>query len=405
MTNPALARFDARRARLWLLVVLGSLSAFAPAATDLYLPAFPDVAATYGVDPGAVQFTLSASLLGMALGQLLYGPLSDRYGRKAPLIVGLTVFMVSSLACAVAPTLSALVALRFLQALGGSAGMVISRAIIRDLYSGAEMARMLSAMMTVFAVAPVLAPSLGAGILAVASWPWLFVVLAAFALYCLIGVLTLPETLPHERRTDHGFVGAMRAYGQIGRNRRFRRAATIATMGSAMLFAYIASSPVVFIDHFGVSTVTYAILFGVNSLALVVGAQLNMRLLRIYAIDKLLRAFTLVGTGAGVLMLLVSVLGLALPFLLVPLAVMTACLSGILGNAGAELMKPFPHNAASAAALSGVMQMLIGAGVAAGLGVVLLSPPVQMSLAVVIAGAIAVVLARLSVEEKTAVHA
>ena len=405
MTNPALARFDAKRARLWLLVVLGSLSAFAPAATDLYLPAFPDVAASYGVEPGAVQFTLSASLLGMALGQLLYGPLSDRYGRKPPLVIGLVIFMLASLACAVAPTLPALVAFRFLQALGGSAGMVISRAIIRDLYSGAEMARMLSAMMTVFAVAPVLAPSLGAAILAVASWQWLFVVLAAFALYCLIGVLTLPETLTDERRTDHGFAGAMRAYAQIGRNRQFRVAATIATMGSAMLFAYIASSPVVFIDFFGVSTQTYAVLFGVNSLALVVGAQLNMRLLRIYEIHTLLRAFTLMGTAAGAVMLVVSVLGLAMPFLLVPLAVVYVCISGILGNAGAELMKPFPHNAASAAALSGVVQMLIGAAVAAALGVVILAPPVQMSLVIVIAGAIAVLLSRLPVADKTPVHA
>lgn len=405
MTNPARARFDTKRARLWLLVVLGSLSAFAPAATDLYLPAFPDVAASFGVDPGAVQFTLSASLLGMALGQLLYGPLSDRYGRKAPLVVGLTVFMLSSLACAVAPTLTSLVAFRFLQALGGSAGMVISRAIIRDLYSGAEMARMLSAMMTVFAVAPVLAPSLGAAILAVASWPWLFVVLAAFALYCLIGVLTLPETLPQERRTDHGLVGAMRAYRQIGANRQFRRATTIATMGSAMLFAYIASSPVVFIDDFGVSTPTYAVLFGVNSLALVVGAQLNMRLLRIYEIATLLRAFTLVGTVAGAVLLLVAVLGLALPFLLVPLAVVYVSISGILGNAGAELMKPFPHNAASAAALSGVVQMLIGATVSALLGVVFLPAAVQMSLVIVLAAVVAAVLSRLPAADKTPVHA
>lgn len=405
MTNPALARFETKRARLWLLVVLGSLSAFAPAATDLYLPAFPDVAVAFGVDPGAVQFTLSASLLGMALGQLLYGPLSDRYGRRAPLIVGLTVFMVSSLACAVAPSLSALVLFRFLQALGGSAGMVISRAIIRDLYSGAEMARMLSAMMTVFAIAPVLAPSLGAAILAFASWHWLFVVLAAFALYCLIGVLTLPETLPSERRTDHGLVGSMRAYGQIATNPVFRRATTIATMGSAMLFAYIASSPVVFIDSFGVSTLTYAVLFGVNSLALAFGAQLNMRLLRVYEIHTLLRTFTLVGLAGGVVMLVVSVLGLALPFLLVPLAVVYVSISGILGNAGAELMKPFPHNAASAAALSGVVQMLMGAAVAAVLGVVILPAAVQMSLGIVIAAVVAALLARLPAADKTPVHA
>ena len=381
------------RFRLRLLVVLGALSAFAPMATDLYLPAFPDVATSLGVDVGAVQLTLSASLLGLGLGQLQYGPLSDRYGRKRPLVIGLIVFVLACLGCAVAPNLGLLVVLRFIAAVGGAAGMVISRAIVRDCFSGVEIARTLSAMMMVFALAPVFAPTLGAAVLSFASWPWLFVVLAVFGLLCLLGTLSLPETLAAEHRTTHGFLDSMRAYRDISRNREYRIAAFISSLGSMVLFAYISSSPAVFMDTFGVSSGTYGLLFGLNSIFLVAGGQLNMRLLRVHSPHTLLRAYAAVQTVATLILSIVSVLALPLPVLLLPLFVASAAFGGIAANATAEALEPFPHNAASAAALVGTLSMTLGAIIAAAMAATGFEPAIQMSVVMFLGAALTLVLA------------
>ncbi|HEY7821862.1 MAG TPA: MFS transporter, partial [Acidimicrobiia bacterium] len=178
-------------------------------AIDLYLPAFPDVAADLGVSLSTVPLTLTAAMLGLGLGQVFYGPLSDRYGRKRPLIAGLVLFTVASVACALAPNFGAFLAMRFLQSLGGSAGVVIARAIVRDLYSSKALAQALSIVVMVFALAPVLAPSLGAALLQLGTWRWLFWFLAIFGVLCLAAASVLPETLDPASRTDHGVSRAM----------------------------------------------------------------------------------------------------------------------------------------------------------------------------------------------------
>ncbi len=354
-----------RTFRLRLIVVVGLLSAMAPMANDMYLPAFPDVAASLGVPVSDVQLTLSSSLLAMGLGQLLYGPFSDRYGRRKPIVAGMALFIAASLASAFTTDLGTLIVLRFLAALGGAAGMVISRAMVRDCFSGIEVARVLSAMMMVFALAPVLGPVLGAGVLVFASWQWIFVALALFGAVCLVGTLSIPETLAPERRTSHGFADSMRAYRDIARNREYRVATWISGFASIVLFAYIASSPGVFMDGFGISAGAYGVLFAVNSVFLVAGGQLNMRLLKSRTPRELLPWYAAVQTASGALLVLAAVLQLPLVMLVLPLFVVSAAFGGISANAMAEALHPFPHNAASAAALVGTVSMVLGAGIAA----------------------------------------
>jgi DHA1 family bicyclomycin/chloramphenicol resistance-like MFS transporter len=382
--------------RTRLLLLLAALTAFGPMSLDLYLPAFPEIARTFGTDTGSVQFTMSACLLGLGLGQVLWGPTSDRYGRRRPLAVGLTVFVVASLLIMLAPSLGILVLLRLVQALGGSAGIVIARAVVRDLYSGTELARAMSAIVTVFALAPVVAPLLGSAIILVAPWPWMFAALALFGVLCLIGVWRMPETLPADRRTDHGFVGAVRQYGVIIGNREFRYAAAIAALGSMALFTYISGSPAVLMDSYGLSEGGFALSFAALSLCFALGAQLNMRLLKRYRVITLLRSSVATQVTASMVVLVVGVLSLSLPFLMIPLVIALMTVAGVNSNAMALALDPFPRSAASAAALVGGLQMTMGAVASAVFSAMTLRPPVEMGLGMTVAGLVSVSLIALS---------
>ncbi|MBK9739956.1 MAG: multidrug effflux MFS transporter [Actinobacteria bacterium] len=382
--------------RLRLLVLLAALTAFGPMSLDVYLPAFPDIAARFGTDTGSVLLTMSACLIGLGAGQVLWGPVSDRYGRKRPLVVGLIIFIIASLLIAVAPSLPAVVLLRLIQALGGSAGIVVARAVVRDLYSGVELARAMSAIVTVFALAPVVAPLIGSGILAVASWEWMFVFLALFGTACLVGVVRMRETLPAGRRTDHGFAGAMSQYATIIATRRFRYAAAVAALGSAALFTYISSSPAVFIDSYGVSTGGFALLFAGLSLCFALGAQVNMRLLKRYRVVTLLRASVSVQVVASTLVLIAAVVSVALPWLLIPMVLALMTVAGVNSNGIALALDPFPKGGASAAALVGGLQMTIGAVAAATFSALTLPPPLEMGLGMTTAGLISISLIGLS---------
>jgi DHA1 family bicyclomycin/chloramphenicol resistance-like MFS transporter len=359
---------------------------------DLYLPAFPAIATDFGTDTGSVQLTMSACLLGLGVGQVLWGPTSDRYGRKRPLLVGLVIFIVASLLITVAPSFGALVALRLVQALGGSAGIVIARAAVRDLYSGVELARAMSAILTVFALAPVIAPLIGSGILLVAPWQWMFVALALFGALCLVGVILMPETLPADRRTDHGFVGAMRQYGTIIKNPRFRFAAVIAALGSTALFTYISASPAVLIDSYGLSEGAFALTFAGLSLCFALGAQINMRLLKTHSVIFLLRSSVATQVVASIIVLVAALLALALPMLMIPLVIALMTVAGVNSNAMALALDPFPRSAASAAALVGGLQMGMGAFASGGFSAITLPPPVEMGLGMTIAGLLSITL-------------
>jgi MFS transporter, DHA1 family, multidrug resistance protein len=388
--RPAPAAIATVRHRTRLLIVLALLTTFGPMSMDLYLPGFPAMATDFGTDTSSIQLTMSTCFLGLGLGQVFWGPLSDRYGRKGPLAVGVGVFVVASLLIAVAPSFGALVALRFVQALGGAAGVVIARAIVRDLYSGRELARAMSAIITVFAIAPVVAPIIGSAILAVATWQWMFVFLAAFGAVALGLALRLPETLPREMRNEHGVAGALHSYRTIASTSAFRYAAVIAALGSTALYAYISSSPVVIIDFYGVGEAVYALIFGGLALGVSIGAQVNMRLLRRFPVVLLLRSSATAQLVASAVVLLVAVLHGSLVMLLVPLAVALMTVAGVNSNGISMSMDPFPRAAASAAALVGMMQMLMGTLTSAALSAMTLPAPVEMGLVMTGAGMVSV---------------
>jgi MFS transporter, DHA1 family, multidrug resistance protein len=350
-----------------LLVLLGALTAFGPMSLDLYLPAFQLIANEYQVDISTIGLTFSASLLGLGIGQLFYGPISDRYGRKAPLVFGLAIFIISSIACSMAPNVETLVVFRFLQALGGSAGIVLARAMVRDLYSGRDMARVLSLVAVVFGLAPVLAPTVGAFILRFGSWRMVFIFLAFFGLMCLLAVLQLRETLPLDRRVDHSVTGALRNYVLVARQKGFLAPAFVAALSSMGLFAYISSSPRIYLTEYGLSPQQFGIAFGTGALAFVLGAQLNARLLKNFSIRRLLIAYLLI-QGIAAAMAFVIVLAKApVLTLILALALYQACTGGVTGNALSQALSGFIKLAGTAAAVVGVMQLGSSAFLSAGL--------------------------------------
>lgn len=381
------------KSRLQLLIVLGALAAFAPVASDLYLPGFPQIAQSLNVETGAVQLTFSACLIGLAVGQIFYGPLSDRFGRRPPMLFGLAVFTLASIGCAFAPSLEVLIVLRFVQALGGCAGMVIPGAMVRDLYSGVELARTLSAVMMVFALGPVLAPALGGLIMFFATWPWLFIALAIYGVLCIIGILSLPETLPQQRRSSHGVAGALRNLRSVGRDRRFWLPSSIMVFNTVLLFSYISSGPAVFVDSFGLTSTMFGLVFGINSLFIVVGARLNMHLLKRYRPHTLIRAFLTLSVISSAFVFAFSFIGVPVVIFMIPLILATACVQAVRANATAELLHPFPDKAGAASSLTGLLQMGTGAIIAAVLGAGAWSPEVGMGTGMLIGAVIALLLA------------
>jgi DHA1 family bicyclomycin/chloramphenicol resistance-like MFS transporter len=286
--------------------------------------------------------------------------------------------VVASLLIAVAPSFPALVALRFVQAIGGSAGIVISRAIVRDLYSGRELARAMATIMGVFTLAPAAAPVIGWAILLVAPWQGMFVALALFGVAGLVGVTSLHETLEPARRTSHGFVGALRQYGQILGTRSFRFTAAVAALGSVALFAYISASPAVFIDTYGLDRGAFTLLFAGLSLLLALGAQVNRRLLRGRHVLPLLQSSVAVQVLASAVVLVMALLTVHVGVLLVPLGFALMTVVAVNSNAMSLSIDPFPHAAASAAALTGGLQQGFAGITSALLSALAFAPSVEM---------------------------
>ncbi|MEB3198656.1 MAG: Bcr/CflA family multidrug efflux MFS transporter [Candidatus Sericytochromatia bacterium] len=279
--------------------MLGALMAFPALSIDMYLPAFPALAQDLQATPGQVPYTLSAFFLGLALGQLLHGPLADRLGRKPPLLLGILLYVLASLGCAMAPGIEALTAWRFLQAVGGCAGMVVARAVVRDLCEPTAAARIFSWMMLVMGLAPILAPLGGGWLLELADWRAIFWFLAAFGLACLVAVTALlPETLPPAGRVPLSPGGVARVYGRLLQHRRFMAFALAGTCCSAGMFAYIAGSPHVFITLYGVPANQYGLYFGANAVGLIALSQLNRGLVTRYGVEAVLGAGI---TGAALL--------------------------------------------------------------------------------------------------------
>ncbi|MEU6914747.1 multidrug effflux MFS transporter [Streptomyces olindensis] len=355
-----------RRTGLLVTFLLGSLTAVPPLAMDMYLPSLPEVTRSLHAPAATVQLTLTACLAGMALGQLVVGPMSDRWGRRRPLLAGLAVFVVATVLCALAPTVELLVAFRLAQGLAGAAAIVIARAVVRDLYDGMAMARFFSTLMLISGVAPIVAPLIGGQVLRVTDWRGVFAVLTVIGV--LIGVLVwtkLPETLPPAERHSGGVGEALRAMRTLLADRSFTGYMLTGGFAFAALFAYISASPFVIQEIYGASPQTFSLLFGVNSVGLVVVGQINGKILvgRV-SLDRVLGIGVAIVITAATALLLMS-LGVFGEVGLVPVAVALFVLMSAMGitlpNTQALALMRTKHAAGSASALLGTSSFLIGA--------------------------------------------
>lgn len=356
--------------RLRLALVLGSVTALGPLSIDMYLPGLPTLEVDLAASHGSVQNTLAAYFLGMAIGQLFYGPLSDRSGRKLPLAAGLILYLLASAGCALASSVESLIALRFVQALGGCAGMVIARAAIRDLYVGAEAARMFSAMVLVMGLAPILAPLAGGYVLVHGGWRMIFWLLVGFGALALAATLAaLPETLALATRRTGSLGDALSRMGGVARDARFLAPAMLLALPFAAVFAYISCAPFVLIQYFGVRAETFGWFFGANALGLIAGSQLNARLLRRATSAVILRWAIRVQAGMALVLFAVATSGAGgLAGVVAPLFFVVASIGFIAPNASAITMTPFGADAGTASALLGTGQALAGALASAAVG-------------------------------------
>ncbi|MET9776062.1 Bcr/CflA family efflux MFS transporter [Streptomyces sp. NPDC006367] len=355
-----------RRAGLLVTLVLGGLTATPPLAMDMYLPALPEVTDSLHASAATVQLTLTACLAGMALGQIVVGPMSDKWGRRRPLLAGLAVYVVATALCALAPTVELLVAFRLAQGLAGAAAIVIARAVVRDLYDGVAMARFFSTLMLISGVAPVVAPLIGGQILRVTDWRGVFVLLTVVG--ALLGAVVwakLPETLPKAERHAGGVGDTLRAMRALLADRAFTGYMLAGGFAFAALFAYISASPFVVQEIYGASPQTFSLLFGLNSIGLVAVGQINGKILvgRV-GLDRVLCVGLLIVIAAAAALLLMT-LGVFGEVGLAPVAAALFVLMSAMGislpNTQALALMRVERSAGSASALLGTSSFLIGA--------------------------------------------
>jgi len=355
-----------RRTGLLVTFTLGGLTATPPLAMDMYLPSLPEVTTSLNAPAASVQLTLTACLAGMALGQLLIGPMSDRWGRRRPLLAGLAVYVVATVLCGMAPSLEFLVAFRLVQGLAGSAGIVIARAVVRDLYDGVAMARFFSTLMLISGVAPIVAPLIGGQILRVTDWRGVFAVLTVVGIALAVLVwFRLPETLAPADRHGGGVGEALRSMRTLLADRVFSGYVLAGGFAFAALFAYIAASPFVIQEIYGASPQTFSLLFGVNSVGLVIVGQINGKVLvgRV-SMDKVLAVGLAVITLAATALLLMAtgVFGEAGLFpVATALFVLMSAMGLAMPNTQTLALLRTRHSAGAASALLGTTSFLIGA--------------------------------------------
>lgn len=349
-----------------LVLSLGCLIALGPLTIDMYLPAFPEIARDLDATQSQVQLTVTGILIGLGLGQLLVGPLSDALGRRRPLLVGLCVHALASLGCVLAPTVETLAAVRVLQGLAGAAVSVTVMAMVRDQLSGKAMAGLMARLMLVMGLAPMLAPSLGGLVLEWSRWRTIFLVLAVAALaLAVFAGFGLRETLPAARRHPARLRAVLAAYGRLVRDPYFMALAVIGGSMMATIFAYVAGGSFVLQDGYGLSEGTFAIVFGVNALGLVLGSQANPVLLRRFSLSQVLTgAILLTFCSATVLVLLAALEIGGLPGLLVPLFTMLSTAGLSMANTPALALDRQGAAAGTAAAVLGCLQFAVGGVVA-----------------------------------------
>ncbi|MEU7631290.1 multidrug effflux MFS transporter [Nocardia sp. NPDC049220] len=366
ISNPQVVASSERGSRLRLVLILGMLTALGPFTVDMYLPALPTITAQFHTTETAVQLTLTGTLVGLAIGQLVVGPLSDIYGRRRPLVVGTVVHVGASVLCFFAPSIAALGALRTLQGFGAAATGVIAMAVVRDLFVGRAAAVVMSRLMLVMGVAPILAPSVGGLLLTAVSWQGVFLVLAGLGLLMmLLGGYVMPETLPPAARTSRGIAAIARTYLMLGRDLHFLVLVLVCGMGRGVLWAYVAGSSFVLQGQFGLDPEWYGFAFAAGAVVLIGASQLNVVLLDRWSPHRISIASLLVSTGVGVVFVAVAAsetggfLGFALPVLVL------LCATGfVMPNAPALALSRHGAVAGTAAAMVGFTQFAAAAIVA-----------------------------------------
>ena len=346
-----------------IIVVLGALTAMSPFSIDMYLPSFPAIARTLNTDIAHVGLTLTSYFIGITLGQLGYGPPIDRFGRKIPVIAGLSIYVLAAIGCAFSPSVNFLIAMRFFLALGSSVGMVASNAIVRDLFSGKDVARALSTLMTVFGIAPIIAPTMGALITSTFGWRYIFGVLAAIGAFVLVAVArTVRGTKGPDQSVSLHPAKVTLAYLRVFKVRQFVVFSALAMAGTGGLFTYIAGSPFVFINLFGLTATQYGWVFGTNALLYVIGSQANRAILKNHESGSILVAITATECAITAVLVGGSVLGFLPPWAFMALVASYMFCHAFVGpNSGAMALLPFSQDVGSASASYASVQMLSGA--------------------------------------------
>ena len=344
-------------------IVLGLLSVVGPLAIDMYLPALPAIGADLGAPDARIQQSLMAFLAAFAIGQLIYGPVSDMFGRKPPLYFGLGLFVLASIGSAFAPNAEVLIVFRFLQGLGACASMSLPRAIVRDNYTGAPAAQLMSLIMLVFSVSPILAPLSGSLVIAFADWRAMFWVMTAVGVLALL-LLTfaLKETRPKEARLDSGLGSAVRAYGTLLRDGRFLGLTLIGTFGMSSFMAFLGNSSFVYIDHFGLTPTQYSIAFSVNAVSFFAASEATGALVGRFGLNRVVKV-AVVGYAAAMLSLFAAVLGGADSVWVMGgfMFIAFGFLGLVLPTTGVLAMEEQGEIAGSASALMGTVQMVVAA--------------------------------------------
>ncbi|MBL0943939.1 MAG: multidrug effflux MFS transporter [Hydrogenophaga sp.] len=351
------------RSFLRMALILGLISAIGPFAIDMYLPALPDIGRALNAPVGAVQMSLTAFFVAIGLGQLLYGPVSDMVGRKPPLYFGLGLFALASVGCALASQIETLVALRFLQGLGAAAGMAIPRAVVRDLHTGTDAARLMSLLMLVFSVSPILAPLAGSAVIALSGWRAVFWAVGLAALAGLVMVYaTLAETRTREQRLESSLGGALRAYGVLLRDAHYLGLVGIGSAALAGFFVFLAGSPFVLINHYGLTPTQYSLAFSVNAVAFIGASQFTSHLGRRFGLVPMVKVASTASAAFNALLLGYYLLGGdQLPVLIALNFIASAFMGLVIPTVSVLALEKHGPIAGTASALMGTLQMLVGA--------------------------------------------
>ncbi|MDS9472881.1 Bcr/CflA family efflux MFS transporter [Sporosarcina pasteurii] len=348
--------------RLRFALLLGALAAMGPLTIDMYLPSFPTIVASFDTTASFVQVSLTACLLGIGIGQLILGPMSDVHGRKKPLLIALIVYFIASALCAFSPSIGFFIAARFMQGFAASAGIVISRAIVRDVYSGSALTKFFALLMLINNLAPILAPVLGGGILAFTDWTGVFAVLSAigFLLFAIV-LWRLEESLPEEMRVPSNLSDTIKNFVSLLKNREFMGYALAQGFIMAGIFAYVAGTPFVYQNIYGVSPQTFSLLFGMNGLGLIMGTQTVGRLTGVLSERRFLEIGLTMSISSGTLLLLAVLFNGPLITIVIPIFFFVASIGVIATSSFSLAMESQGHIAGSASALLGLLPFVLGA--------------------------------------------